>query len=108
MSIRLLVAVLITDTVLLPRLATYSRPSGPSANALGEDPTETLRRCSVGVDAFVGGGVDHRYRAAAGVGHIQPLAVGAQRQRAGRVTHRDGSIAEDARVGVDPLCQWQY
>ena len=31
----------ITDTVPLLRLATYSRvPSAPSANALGEEPTE--------------------------------------------------------------------
>ena len=35
--------VLITDTVLLPVLATYSRvPSALIANALGEEPTETM------------------------------------------------------------------
>ena len=28
-----------TDTVLLPRLATYSRPSEPKASALGDEPT---------------------------------------------------------------------
>ena len=38
-STRVLVTVLITDTLLLPALATYSRPSAPSARLEGWLPT---------------------------------------------------------------------
>ena len=150
MSTSVLVAVLITDTVLLPVLATYSRVP-LIANALGEEPTPMFVEkmlglasisllvvvsitdtvllprvghiqpgaadrqragrgthpnvhgedvAGVGVDPFVGGGVDHRHRVAAAVGHIQPGA--ADRQRAGRGTHPNVHGAA-AGVGVDPL-----